>query len=98
MKRSIKNLTNFEKFEKELLKNKKFRIKAQELEYEYLLAKNIIELRRKRNLSQFELARKVGTKQPVISRIETGTVKPTISFLGRLAKAFNTHLEIRFVK
>lgn len=95
MKRTIKNLTKWEQYEKKLLKQKGFQKIAHELEYEYILAKSLIDLRHKRNISQDELAKKVGTKQPVISRIETGTVKPTLTTLERIAKALGARLEVK---
>lgn len=95
MKRSLKELTRWEEYEKKLLEKKSFKKVAHELEYEYVLAKNLIQLRIKNKLSQQELAQKSGMKQPVISRIETGATKPTLSTLERIAKALGVRLEIK---
>lgn len=43
-------------------------------------------------LTQAELAARVGTKQSSISRIESGSSVPSISFLVKIAAAFNTDL------
>ena len=43
-----------------------------------------IEAREKANLSQSELSRKTGIKQPAIARVESGTHSPTISTLIKL--------------
>ena len=96
-KRKLKELTKWQDYEKELLKDGSFIKAAEEVEIEYMLAKNIIELRKKRNLSQAELAKKVGTKQPVISRLETASVKPSIALLERIAQALGAKLEIKFI-
>lgn len=95
MKRRISDLTKWEEYEKRLLKNEDFAQEADEIEYEYQLAKSLIELRRKKNLTQEELAAKVGTKQPVISRVETSTVKPSLALLERIAHALGVNLEVR---
>lgn len=96
MKRSINELTNWLDYEKRILKNKHFLKAAKKVDYEYQLAKSLIELRLKRKLSQKALARKIGSKQPVISRIETASVKPSISLLERIADALDAQLEVRF--
>ena len=38
------------------------------------------------------MAKKIGTKQPVISRLETGAEKPSVALLGLIAKALNVNL------
>ena len=48
-------------------------------------------------LIQEELAKRSNTKQPVISRLETGAVKPSISLLERIALALDSTLDIRFL-
>lgn len=97
MKRQLKELTKWRNYEKRLLKDKKFAQAAGKVEHEYSLAKNLIELRKKNNLSQKELAEKAGTKQPVISRIETSSVKPSLGLLERIAYAMGARLEVRFI-
>jgi len=57
----------------------------------------MIKSRTKYGLTQKALAKKIGTKQSVISRLEIGRANPTFSFLKRLAKALNSNLEIHFI-
>ena len=45
-------------------------------------------------LSQTELAKRMGTSQPVIARIEGGGSTPTVDMLDRLARATGKRLEI----
>ena len=66
---------------------------AEEMEPSYQVAR----LRMLRGLTQAELAKEVGTRQPSIARVESGKREPKISFLRRIAKALNARLEIRFV-
>ena len=97
MKRKIDSLTKWSDFEKKLLKNKQFSRIAKKTEHEYQLARSLIEFRLRKNITQKELAKRAHTKQPVISRLETGTVKPSISLLERIALALDSTLDIRFL-
>lgn len=44
------------------------------------------------NLTQSELAAKIGNNPQNISRLERGEVSPTLYWTGQLAKAFNLSL------
>jgi transcriptional regulator with XRE-family HTH domain len=59
------------------------------------LADDVFHLRMERRWTQAELARLVGTKQANISRLENGEANPTIKFLQKLSRAFNTDLAVR---
>ena len=52
--------------------------------------------RRKAGLSQVELAKRAGTSQPSIARLERGMVSPTVISLDRIARALGTELVIDF--
>jgi len=78
----------------ESLKNPEFRRAWKDSEPEYLLAKKIIEKRLANKLSQRALARKLGTSQAVVSRLETMTANPTLSLLQRVSKALGAKLVI----
>lgn len=83
----------FETFKNELLKDSKFReeyYKKDSLAFE--ISEMIIKARIKRGMTQEELAKKVGTKQSSIARLENGNSLPSIKFLQKIAKAFNTVL------
>ena len=58
------------------------------------LAELFYETRTQAGLSQTELARRMGTSQPVIARIEGGGSTPTVDMLDRLARATGKRLEI----
>lgn len=49
------------------------------------LGKRIAELRQKRNLSQTELASKIGVSQSTIAQIETGRNDPSVTTLRKIA-------------
>lgn len=79
---------------KKRLKDPEFKKVWEESEVEYQLACKLIEARLKENLSQRELARKVGTSQAAISRIEGMNGNPSVFLLKRIAEALNTKLQI----
>jgi ribosome-binding protein aMBF1 (putative translation factor) len=62
------------------------------------IARKIYELRTKAKLSQAELARKVGTTQSVISRLEDADYDGhSLDMLRRIASALEKRVEIRFL-
>jgi ribosome-binding protein aMBF1 (putative translation factor) len=62
------------------------------------IARKICELRTKAKLSQAELARKVGTTQSVISRLEDADYDGhSLAMLRRIASALEKRVEIRFL-
>jgi transcriptional regulator with XRE-family HTH domain len=59
------------------------------------IAGQLVEQRRRRELSQQELAELVGTTQSAIARIERGERPPKFDTLLRIANALDCELEIR---
>jgi transcriptional regulator with XRE-family HTH domain len=59
------------------------------------LANDVLSLRIRKGWSQEELARRMGTRQSNVSRVENGLANPTVEFLQKLAKALGTELVIR---
>jgi len=78
----------------ELLKNKKFAAAVKELEPEFDMVRQIIRARIDQNLSQAELARRVGTRQSNISRLESGDYNPSLQFLKKIAGGLGKQLHI----
>jgi len=88
----------YKQFKRELLKNKKIRDAYENLGPEFAVITMIIKERIKKGLSQKELARKIGTKQSAISRLESGTYNPSLSFLQKVSEALDARLKISLVK
>lgn len=63
---------------------------------EFELASAIIAARLQAGLTQSELAERMGTKQPYIARLETGTNNPSFKTLERIAEATGLQLKISF--
>lgn len=81
--------------EKILLKNPEFRrIWEEETKLEYEVARAVIQARVKNKITQAQLAKKLKTKQSVISRLETAQTTPSLSFLRRLANVMGGTLKI----
>ena len=60
--------------------------------YRWSLA--LIKARLAAGITQTELARRLGTRQPAIARLETGRMLPSANMLQRYAKALNMCIEI----
>ncbi|MBU1349648.1 MAG: helix-turn-helix transcriptional regulator [Patescibacteria group bacterium] len=56
----------------------------------------IIKKRIQQGLTQTELAKKIGTKQSAISRLERGTYNPSLAFLRKLVEALGVKLHLSF--
>ena len=91
-----RNHRDFNDFLKESLKNTKIKAEYDKLQPEFAMIQAVIDARVKKGVTQKELAEKIGTKQSVISRLESGRANPSVAFLKKLAQALNSHLEIRF--
>jgi len=81
---------------KKWMKAPSYRKAYSALEEEFTLASIVIDARNRAGLTQSELARRMGTKQPVVARLESGRARPSMRTLERLAKATGSRLLIRF--
>lgn len=66
------------------------------LEPKYKLISQIIRLRAENDLTQTQLAEKIGSTQRVISNLENGSYNPSLEFLAKLASGLGKELEIKF--
>ena len=88
---------NWEKAKEIIGKNPDVYKELKENESEYEIIRDIIRVRKEKNLTQKELAEMVGTKQSNISRLESGSYNPSLELLKRIAIAMGKHLEIKIV-
>lgn len=63
---------------------------------EWQVAKKVSEARRRANLTQAELAKKLHTSQQAVSRIEAGEQNTTMAMLWKIAEALKMKLEFGF--
>ena len=89
-------MKDWKKLKRELLKDKNTSKEYEALKPQYQLISELIEARKNKGVTQAELAKKIGTKQTAIARLESGKANPTVFFLERLADALGTKLTIHF--
>jgi len=91
-------LTNYEKHFRAKMKKSDFRKAYEEERHRLEIAYKIVQLRKKQNLSQKELARRLGTTQSAIARMEAGQQNITTDTLQKIALIFDRKLKIEFAK
>lgn len=91
------HLISWEEHKKKMLADPEVRRHYDALEPEFAVIRAVIDRRLRKKMSQLDLARKIGTKQSAISRLESGTANPSIKFLQKVAEALGSRLSISFV-
>ncbi len=83
----------------ENMKDPAFKEAWHDLDPEFELLESFIKAREKAGITQAELARKIGTKQPALSRLERGAFKKTtVETLQKIADALDMKLVIKLQK
>jgi len=78
------------------MKDPEFKKAWDDLDPEFQVLKAMIRAREKSGVSQAELARRVGTRQSVISRLERGAFsKATLETIKKVADALDMRVEIK---
>ncbi|MDO8505427.1 MAG: helix-turn-helix transcriptional regulator [bacterium] len=93
----MKTLTNYEQFVAKKLKRPSFKKAFAEESLRLQVAYQILELRRKHALTQHALARRIGTTQSVIARIEQGRENISVDRLDSIAHLFGKQIEVQFI-
>ncbi|MBU0476445.1 helix-turn-helix transcriptional regulator [Patescibacteria group bacterium] len=91
-------MKSYKQLKTELLKNKEIKRAYEGLGFEFVLIEMIIKKRIEKGLTQGELARRIGTKQSAVSRLESGNYNPSLFFLQKVADALDARLEISLRK
>jgi transcriptional regulator with XRE-family HTH domain len=81
----------------EQMQNPGFRHEYERLAPEFEVVEQLIALRRKRGMTQSQLAAKVGAPQSSIARLESRQFTRNLDFARRVAEALDARLEVRFV-
>ena len=84
----------YKQLKRELLRDKKIKQLYESLGPEFAVIEMVIKKRIEKGLSQKELAQRIGTKQSAISRLESGTYNPSLSFLQKVGEALDVKLKI----
>ncbi len=85
---------NYEEYRAKRRQDPEYRQVEKQLKPILDLADNVLRLRMERGWTQAELAKRVGTKQANISRLENGLANPTFKFLQKLSEVFGVELTI----
>lgn len=86
----------FEKTRKKWFKDLAFLKEYEALEPEFRLARELIKARSQAGLSQQEVAKRMGTSQSTVARLESGH-KPSLKSLERYAKVVGMNVEVHLV-
>ena len=90
-------MRNVEDWIREKLKDPKFKKEYDALEEEFTLAGELIGARAKAKLTQEQVAKRMGTSQSAVARIESGRA-PSLTSLRKYAKAVGRKVEIKLAK
>jgi DNA-binding transcriptional regulator YiaG len=86
-----------DKLKKELLANPKVKAEYDKLAAEFELAEELIRARSRAKLSQAQVARRMGTTQSVVAKLESGRSKPSLRSLERYARAIGARISVKLV-
>ena len=84
------------KLSDEWFKDPEFIREYEALEEEFALATALIKARADADLTQEEIAVRMGTTQSAIARLESGRSRPSTATLAKFAKATGTRLRVSF--
>ena len=91
-----KRYTTAKELHEQWMKDPEYVKEYDALEEEFALADAFIRARAQADLTQEQVAERMGTTQAVIARLESGRTKPSTRTLERFAKATGTRLRIAF--
>jgi len=77
----------FSDVKKQWLQDEEFIQAYNSLELEFQIAMKLVEARLRSDLTQAEIAKRMGTTQSVIARLESGKTLPSLRTLSHYAKA-----------
>ena len=93
---------NHEELKARMLSNSETKAKYQAMEPEFSLLRQMLHARSEAGLSQAEVAERMGTKAPAVTRLESalssGKHSPSIATLQRYASAVGCDLEVKLIR
>ena len=87
-------MTKLQDLKKRLMEDPEFREEYARADDEFKLIEALVRARTAASLTQSELARRLGTTQSAIARLEGGRVSPSFATLRRYAEATGTRLVV----
>ena len=92
----IGKATDWQDWLKEELKNPEFKRYYDEFGKQLEISYQLLQMRKRAKMSQGQLAKKIGTTQSNVARMEAGNQNFTISMLTRIAGIFGKDLDVKF--
>lgn len=86
---------SFEEMKTDLLKDEEFKVEYEKLKPRYEAIEQIIKARKEQNITQSELAKRVGTQKSNISKLESGNYNPSLDFLTKVAESLGKSLSVQ---
>ena len=86
---------SFEEMKSDMLKDEEFKIEYEKLKPRYEAIEQIIRARKEQNITQAELAKRVGTQKSNISRLESGNYNPSLDFLAKIAESLGKEISVK---
>ncbi|MCY3852821.1 MAG: helix-turn-helix transcriptional regulator [Gammaproteobacteria bacterium] len=90
-------MTKLKDLKAHFMEDPEFREEYARVDEEYALIEALIRARAAANLTQTELAQRLGTTQSAVARLEGGRVSPSIATLRRYAEATGTRLTVGLI-
>lgn len=87
-------MSKWKDLEKELLSDTRTKEEFDKLAPRYAVISQLISARIKNKMTQQDVAKKVGTKQSAIARLESGGVNPSLEFLQKIARVMGYKLTV----
>lgn len=84
-------------FTEEIFKNPEVKAEYDRLKPEYDLIRQMIRKRLQKGMTQSDIAKKLGTKQASISRLESGDFNISLRRYAQYAQAVGSRLQIKLI-
>jgi DNA-binding transcriptional regulator YiaG len=91
-------MRSFETWKRKMMKDTAFKKEYDALEEEYALAGELVDARVKAKLTQEQVARRMGTSQSAVARMESGRKMPSTTSLQKYAAAVGHRVRIKLLK
>jgi transcriptional regulator with XRE-family HTH domain len=92
--------SSLKRFKRKAFARPGVKVAYEELAEEFAFLDEVLRARAEAGLTQAEVAKRIGTTQSAVARLESATSghSPSIASLQRYAKALGCHVEVRLVK
>ncbi|MCV9910350.1 helix-turn-helix domain-containing protein [Brucella sp. HL-2] len=90
-------MTRISDLKKRLMNDPEFQKEYEKADAEFALVEALVRARTDAKMSQADVAKRIGTTQSAIARLEGGKVSPSISTLRRYAEATGSKLQTNLI-